>query len=336
MMEHVDLFKTISIEYALLVSFNSAAFMMAAQTSMYVAGYEKASIFVMCMSIVVLVYRPLFYLQYLKDLVSQALQVIILLAIVLVLVTRRKGTKKSIAGYAALSVGSFAMGLLIFSKISANTALVPRICDSTEKSCLQKLGDQRRLDVGFADMIQSKFYFEDCMYGEAGIRKEQGRMPQYCRDNFIAYQMSCEERGIDPMQVMTNFQKDTGPSYLPWPPVDPAPKRASNPYAWVGVHMASEWFDNKFWVDLGVRAVYLIAEALLQVHPMENGKLTLERIAALDVRLVEVLFTLSAPTFAVSMIMLGLMDPYFDTSTLRVAAIMAGAASAFCVLGGLT
>ena len=75
------------------------------------------------------------------------------------------------------------------------------------------------------------------------------------------------------MQVMTNFQKDTGPSYLPWPPVDPAPKRASNPYAWVGVHMASEWFDNKFWVDLGVRAVYLIAAALLQVHPMENGKL---------------------------------------------------------------
>jgi hypothetical protein len=40
---------------------------------------------------------------------------------------------------------------------------------------------------------------------------------------------------------------------------------------------------------------------------------------------VEVLFTLSAPVFGVCMIMLGMLDPYFDTSTLRVAAIMAGA-----------
>ena len=38
----------------------------------------------------------------------------------------------------------------------------------------------------------------------------------------------------------------------------------------------------------------------------------------------QVLFTLSAPTFGVCMIMLGMLDPYFDTSTLRVAAIMAG------------
>ena len=38
----------------------------------------------------------------------------------------------------------------------------------------------------------------------------------------------------------------------------------------------------------------------------------------------EVLFTLSAPTFGVCLIMLGMLDPYFDTSTLRVVAIMAG------------
>jgi len=82
-----------------------------------------------------------------------------------------------------------------------------------------------------------------------------------------------------------------------------------------------------FWIDLGIRAIYMVLMGALQVHPMENGKLTLERIAALDVRLVEVLFTFSAPLFAVSMIMLGMMDPYFDTSTLRVAAIMAGETS---------
>ena len=89
--------------------------------------------------------------------------------------------------------------------------------------------------------------------------------------------------------------------------------------------MANEWFDNMFWVDLGMRAIYMVLMGALQVHPMENGKLTLERIAALDVRLVEVLFTLSAPVFGVCMIMLGMLDPYFDTSTLRVTAIMAGA-----------
>ena len=294
-MKHFLLFNQISVEYALLGSLNSVAFMMAAQTSMYVAGYEKVSILVMCVSIAILMRRPVFFLKYVGGEVTQALQLIILLAMAVVFVTRRKGTVKSIAGYAALGLGSFAMGLLVFGKIDANCLLVPRICEATESSCLQKLHDQRRLDVGFADMVQSKFYFEDCMYGEAGTFLEPPPIHN-CADNWRPYLMPCEERGLNPTDAITGLAKDVGPNYLPWPPVDPAPKRAGNPYAWVGVQMANEWFDNKFWIDLGIRAIYMIVMAALQVHPMENGKLTLERIAALDVRLVEAFWARIAPS----------------------------------------
>ena len=125
--------------------------------------------------------------------------------------------------------------------------------------------------MGFADMIQSTFYFEDCMYGDAGVFNERP-VARKCKDNNIAYQMPCEERGLDPLTVITDLHEDMGPSYLPWPAVDPAPKRASNPYAWMGVMMANEWFDNIFWIDLGMRAIYLLLMTALQVHPMENSK----------------------------------------------------------------
>lgn len=324
LIKNFSYFNQVSVEYALLGSLASVAWMMAAQTAMYVAGYEKTSVFVMCLSIAVLVHRPLFFLKFVGGEVSKAMLVLSLLGTVLVFMTRRKGTAKSVAGYAALGLASFCMGLLVFGKINANSELIPRICDATETACLDKLFNQRRLDVGFADMIQSKYLFEDCMYGEAGTFIDKAA-PRKCKDNFRPYQMPCEERGLQPTTPVSDLAKDVGPSYLPWPPVDPAPKQASNPYAWMGVMIANEWFDNMFWVDLGMRAIYMVLMGALQVHPMENGKLTLERIAALDVRLVEVLFTLSAPVFGVCMIMLGMLDPYFDTSTLRVTAIMAGA-----------
>ena len=287
LMRNFTYFNQISVEYALLGSLNSVAFLMAAQTAMYVSGYEKASVFVMCLSLAVLVYRPLFFLKFVGGEVSKAMLLLVLLGTAIVFMTRRKGTAKSVAGYAALGLASFMMGLLVFGKINANSELIPRICESSETACLDKLFNQRRLDVGFADMIQSKFYFEDCMYGEGGtfIDKAPARK---CMDNFRPCQMPCEERGLAPEARISDLAKDVGPSYLPWPPVDPAPKTASNPYAWMGVMMANEWFDNMFWVDLGIRAIYMVLIGALQVHPMENGKLTLERIAALDVRLVEV------------------------------------------------
>ena len=63
LMRNFTYFNQISVEYALLGSLNSVAFLMAAQTAMYVSGYEKASVFVMCLSLAVLVYRPLFFLK---------------------------------------------------------------------------------------------------------------------------------------------------------------------------------------------------------------------------------------------------------------------------------
>ena len=101
LMRNFTYFNQISVEYALLGSLNSAAFLMAAQTAMYVAGYEKASVVLMCLGIMVLLYRPLFFLEYVGGEVSKAFLLLILLGMALVFMTRRKGTAKSVGGSAS-------------------------------------------------------------------------------------------------------------------------------------------------------------------------------------------------------------------------------------------
>ena len=99
-MRQFAFFNEISVEYALIGSLNTVAFLMAAQTSMYVAGYGKSSIFVMCLSILILMHRPVFFLKYVGGGVSQAMLLLILVAMTFVFVTRRKGTAKSVGGSA--------------------------------------------------------------------------------------------------------------------------------------------------------------------------------------------------------------------------------------------